>query len=72
MRVEKLFKKIEKYFNKSKEKQLENLDKKKKLKITLDEKIKSKKNKIKNCNNRDKKIELKEELSVLKKFKEKL
>jgi hypothetical protein len=72
MKIEELFKKVEKFFNMDKEKQVKKYDKRDKLKLSLNKKILSIKSKIKETVNSDKKAELKREMKALKKLKIKI
>lgn len=68
MKLEKLFKKLESFFDMDKKEQIENKNKKEKLSNLLDEKIENKKEKIKSSINKTKKEKLKAELEILKKL----
>jgi len=70
MKFDKLFKKLEKFFNMDDE--LEKAEKKDKLELSLDEKIVSMQEKITNSKRKRKKEKLKKQLNVLKELKEKL
>lgn len=72
MKIEELFKKVEKFFNMDKEKQVKKYDKRDKLKLSLNKKILSIKSKIKETANSDKKAELKREMKALKKLRIKI
>lgn len=72
MKIDKLFKKAEKFFGMDKDEQKKNIEKKEKLLATLEEKILSMKVTIKSTENIEKKENLKKELDVLQKLKEKL
>ena len=72
MKIEELFKKVEKFFNMDKEKQVKKYDKRDKLKLSLNKKILSIKSKIKETVNSDKKAELKREMKALKKLRIKI
>lgn len=72
MKIEKLFKKIENFFNMDKNRQIEKYEKRDKLKLSLDNKILSFKSKIKETTDHDKKAELKQEMKALKKLRIKL
>lgn len=68
MKLDKLFKKLETFFEMEKSEQKDNKEKKSKLKNLLAEKIVNKKQKIKISQNSEKKAKLKEELKILKKL----
>jgi len=68
MKLDKLFKKLETFFEMEKSEQKDNKEKKSKLKNLLAEKIANKKQKIKTAQNSEKKAKLKEELKILKKL----
>lgn len=72
MKIDKLFKKAEKFFGMDKDEQKKNIEKKEKLLAALEEKILSMKVTIKSTENIEKKENLKKELDVLQKLKEKL
>ena len=72
MKIEELFKKVEKFFNMDKEKQVKKYDKRDKLKLSLNKKILSIKSKIRETANSDKKAELKREMKALKKLRIKI
>ena len=69
MKIEKLFKMAEIFFDMGKKKQKKNGDKKVKLESALDKKISSMKDKIKNSNSKKKKARLKIELSILQQLR---
>jgi hypothetical protein len=71
MKIEKLFKMAEKFFDMGKKKQKKNGEKKAKLESALDEKIVSMKAKIKNSDSKKKKEKLKVELTVLEEIRKK-
>ena len=62
MKIEKLFRKIEKFFKKDKKEQLKNIDKKKKLEQKLEDKIENRLEKIKKCKNKKDKDKLKADM----------
>jgi hypothetical protein len=68
MKVEKLFNKLESFFDMNKKEQIEQKDKKEKLSNLLNEKIDNKKKKIKDCTNKEKKHKFKIELEMLRKL----
>jgi len=72
MKIEELFKKVEKFFNMDKKKQKSKNGKRDKLKLSLEKKIVSKKAKIKETSSEDKKKILQKELKVLKKLRVKI
>ena len=72
MKIEKLFKKIENFFNMDKVERKQNNSKKDKLKLSLEKKIFSVKAKIKETSKKEKKENLKKELKVLKKLRSKI
>jgi len=71
MKLDKLFTKLEIFFNMDSDKQKENTKKREKLLGLLMEKINSKKEKIKDTKSKEKKEKLKEELTMLKKLSKK-
>ena len=68
MKFEKLFKKLESFFDMEKNEQEQNIDKKEKLTKLLSKKIDNKKQKIKLAIKKEKKEKLKNELRMLKKI----
>ena len=72
MKLEKIFKKAEKFFGMDEKKQKKKVEKKDRLKFSLEKKISSMKGKIKKMENIQKKDELKSELEVLNKLLDKL
>jgi len=71
MKLDKLFTKLEMFFDMNSEEQKENVKKREKLLGLLMDKIDSKKEKIKDTKNKEKKEKLKEELTMLKKLSKK-
>ncbi len=69
MKVEELFEKAEKFFGMAKDEQSKNVDKRKELIFLLEEKITSMKDKIKECDDDEKREELKKETEVLQQLK---
>ena len=69
MKIEELFEKAEKFFVMEKEEQNQNADKRKELILLLEEKINSMKDKIKECEDEEKRAELKKETEVLQQLK---
>ena len=72
MKIDKLFKIAESFFNMGKKKQKKNCDKKQNIELSLDKKIDSTKQKIKKTESKKRKAELKENLKILKKLKSKI
>jgi len=70
MKIEKLFKKAEKFFGMERDEQIKKTKKSKKLLASIEEKIALIKDKIKNSKNSDKKEEHKRELKVLQQLEE--
>jgi putative protein kinase ArgK-like GTPase of G3E family len=68
MGIEKLFKKVEKFFSMDKELQDQEQKRKDKLKEALEEKIKSLKVKINESDNKTKKVEHKKQIELMKGF----
>ena len=71
MKIEELFEKAEKFFGMNKDERIINADKKESLILSLDEKIESMKDDIKQSENEEK-DNLKKELEVLQKLREKI
>ncbi|MEA1955081.1 MAG: hypothetical protein U9N02_01140 [Campylobacterota bacterium] len=72
MKLEKLFKKVEEFFNMDEQEQEKKVNKKQKLNFSLKEKIEAMKKKIKATDNKEKKKKIKDELDVLKQLLKKL
>jgi len=70
MKIEKIFKKAEKFFGMEKDEQIKKTKKSKKLLASIEEKIVLIKDKIKNSKNNDKKEEHKRELKILQQLEE--
>jgi len=70
MKIEKLFKKAEKFFGMEKEEQEKNVEKRDKLIRLFQEKILSKKKKIKESECSEETQELKKEIEILKKLRD--
>jgi putative protein kinase ArgK-like GTPase of G3E family len=68
MGIEKLFKKVEKFFSMDKELQDQEQKRKEKLKEALEEKIQSLKIKIDESDNKTKKVEHKKKIQLMKGF----
>ena len=68
MKIDKLFKKIELFFNMKEDKAKAKEEKRKQLKSSLEKKIVSFKKKIKNTTDKNNKYILKEEIKMLKKI----
>ena len=69
MKIEELFEKAEKFFGMQKDEQKKNGEKRNELILLLEEKINSMKEKIKECEDEEKKDELKKETEVLQQLK---
>ena len=69
MKIEELFEKTEKFFGMDKDEQKQNIDKRNELILLLEDKINSMKEKIKECEDEEKKNELKKEIGVLQELK---
>lgn len=72
MKMQELFEKAEKFFGMDKDERIQNIEKKEKLMSSLEEKISSMKENIKNCDEEEKKEVLKKEIEVLQKLKDKI
>ena len=69
MKIEELFEKAEKFFGMQKDEQKKNGEKRNELMLLLEEKINSMKEKIKECEDEEKKDELKKETEDLQQLK---
>lgn len=69
MKIEELFEKAERFFGMGKDEQKKNGTERKELIFLLEEKIDSMKDKIKECDDNEKKEELKKEVEVLGQLK---
>jgi len=69
MKIEELFEKAEKFFGMEKDEQKKNGEKRNELMLLLEEKINSMKEKIKECEDEEKKEELKKKTEVLQQLK---
>ncbi|MCW8837971.1 MAG: hypothetical protein OQJ77_05010 [Thiovulaceae bacterium] len=72
MGIEKLFKKVEKFFAMDKELQNQKQEKKEKLRVALEEKIESLKQKINESDDKIKKQEHKKQIELMRGFLEEL